>query len=79
MWERITHEIIHIGLLICEHVPCIEILLMFVSFFLLISGLTMTGKNFLKSRKELVGNVTKPVCQRILHFIYSCKHFTDGI
>ena len=34
-----------------------------VGFLLsLISGLTMTGKNFLKSRKELVGNVTKPVC-----------------
>ena len=37
-----------------------------LSFACLISGLTLTGKNFLKSRKELVGNVTKPVCQLVM-------------
>ena len=44
-WERITHEIIHIGLLICEHLPCIEILLTFLSFNFRIDD---DGEEFLK-------------------------------
>ena len=52
-WERITHEIIHnIGLLICEHLPCIEIFLTFVSGLLSFNfRIDDDGEEFLKEPK----------------------------